>query len=163
MLRIDLTGQTFGDLSVVRPADNIVFRSSSQTAWLCDCSCGKNVVVATSWLKSGIKWNCGCKNFTKPHKNVLSNSTDSSWKGLFSRMRNAARKRNIYWDLAFDEWLGLVQMPCVWCGVQPFEQYNVAISKNGNTQRKHLTNAVVNGWIKYNGIDRQDSTIGYLI
>jgi len=161
--RRDLTGERFGELRVVKPADNVVFRSSSQTAWLCDCSCGKSIVAATSWLRSGMKWSCGCKNFTRPHKNALSNPVDASWKGLFYRTKNAARKRCIAWNLLFDEWFGLVQMPCTWCGIEPFERYNVAISKNGNSQRQHLTDAVLQGWIKYNGIDREDSTVGYLI
>jgi len=55
--RLDLTGQRFGELEVVSPADNI----DGQTAWLCRCDCGNTVVVKTRNLRSGKTHNCGCR------------------------------------------------------------------------------------------------------
>lgn len=56
--KLDLTGQRYGELTVLRPADNV----GGRTAWLCRCSCGKETVVKTCHLRNGHTKSCGCKN-----------------------------------------------------------------------------------------------------
>ena len=41
--RLDLTGQRFGKLTVLAPAENI----GSLTAWRCLCDCGQETVAST--------------------------------------------------------------------------------------------------------------------
>lgn len=53
---IDLTGQRFGRLLVVKRAENI----GKQTAWLCMCDCGNETIVASWNLKTGNTSSCGC-------------------------------------------------------------------------------------------------------
>lgn len=55
--RLDLTGQRFGKLTVLAPAENI----GHMTSWLCRCDCGKEAVVMTAHLRSGQTTSCGCK------------------------------------------------------------------------------------------------------
>ena len=55
--RVDLTGQRFGKLTVVAPAENI----GSRTAWICRCDCGKDAVVKTYHLRDGHTTSCGCQ------------------------------------------------------------------------------------------------------
>ena len=55
--RLDLTGQRFGMLTVLAPAENI----GSMTAWRCRCDCGKETVVMTGHLRDGHTTSCGCK------------------------------------------------------------------------------------------------------
>ena len=53
----DLTGQRFGRLVVIERAEN----SNAQKAqWLCQCDCGKSVVVCGTHLRSGHTQSCGC-------------------------------------------------------------------------------------------------------
>lgn len=54
--KIDLTGQRYGKLTVLHPAENI----GNRTAWVCRCDCGKEVVVKTCHLRSGHTTSCGC-------------------------------------------------------------------------------------------------------
>ena len=54
--KLDLTGQRFGKLTVLAPAENI----GSRTAWLCRCDCGNEAVVKTSRLRDGRTISCGC-------------------------------------------------------------------------------------------------------
>ena len=54
--KIDLTGQRYGKLTVLAPADNI----GARTAWRCQCDCGRETVVTTSRLRSGHTRSCGC-------------------------------------------------------------------------------------------------------
>ena len=54
--KLDLTGQKFGKLTVLAPAENI----KDRTAWLCRCECGKETVVKTDRLRNGRAVSCGC-------------------------------------------------------------------------------------------------------
>ncbi len=54
----DLTGQRFGRLTVLAPAENV----GGRTAWHCRCDCGREVVVKTCHLCAGHTKTCGCQN-----------------------------------------------------------------------------------------------------
>ena len=54
--KLDLTGQRFGKLTAIAPAENI----GSRTAWLCRCDCGQETVVKTVHLRDGHRTSCGC-------------------------------------------------------------------------------------------------------
>ena len=54
--RLDLTGQRYGHLTVLAPAENTGVR----TAWLCRCDCGQETVVTTRDLRRGRRTSCGC-------------------------------------------------------------------------------------------------------
>lgn len=52
----DLTGLTFGRLTVLGPAGN----SCGKAVWRCRCSCGREVAVRGDHLRSGHTTSCGC-------------------------------------------------------------------------------------------------------
>lgn len=54
---IDLTGQRFGRLTVIRPTEE---RYISSVVWECRCDCGNLCRVPSYWLRHGIKHSCGC-------------------------------------------------------------------------------------------------------
>ena len=54
--KLDLTGQRYGKLTVLRPAENI----DGRTAWVCLCDCGRETVVRTGNLRTGTTKACGC-------------------------------------------------------------------------------------------------------
>lgn len=56
--KLDLTGQRFGKLTVLSPAENI----GNRTAWLCRCDCGRETAVITQRLRDGRQTSCGCDN-----------------------------------------------------------------------------------------------------
>ena len=55
---IDLTGQRFGRLTVLRRAENT---KTGQSQWACKCDCGKQLIVAGQSLRNGRSKSCGCK------------------------------------------------------------------------------------------------------
>lgn len=57
---IDLTGQKFGYLTVIKRAEN----KGTQTMWSCQCECGNVITVNAYNLKSGHTRSCGCKKGT---------------------------------------------------------------------------------------------------
>lgn len=54
--KLDLTGQRFGKLTALEPAENI----GSRTAWLCRCDCGQKLAITTRQLRAGLRTSCGC-------------------------------------------------------------------------------------------------------
>lgn len=58
---MNLAGQRFGRLTVIEPHGHLY----TQTAWLCRCDCGQEVVTTTEKLRRGRKTSCGCATITK--------------------------------------------------------------------------------------------------
>lgn len=56
--KLDLSGQRYGHLTVLGPAENV----GGRTAWLCRCDCGRETIVKTHHLRSGHTKSCGCQN-----------------------------------------------------------------------------------------------------
>ena len=57
----DLTGKTFGKLTVIERAENHVSKNGNRRpAWLCRCICGNEVVVMGLNLTRGHTVSCGC-------------------------------------------------------------------------------------------------------
>lgn len=54
---IDLTGSTFGRLTVVERSSNT---KDGKARWLCQCSCGTQTIVTGRDIRSGHSQSCGC-------------------------------------------------------------------------------------------------------
>lgn len=81
---IDLTGQIFGRLTVLRRADDIIYNDIHYTAWWCKCSCGNSeeVLARSKDLKEGLKQSCGCmtkERLKKYNKYNLTGSYGIGW------------------------------------------------------------------------------------
>lgn len=59
-LRYDLTGQSFGRLTVIERAPRKT--KSGIAHWKCSCSCGERSVVRSDHLRDGHTVSCGCLN-----------------------------------------------------------------------------------------------------
>ena len=58
MLRIDLTGQVFGRLTVLSRSDSLR-DSSKRTLWICKCRCGNVAEVNATELRKQTRRGCG--------------------------------------------------------------------------------------------------------
>jgi len=58
MRRKDLTGQTFGRLTVIELSDEI--NPYTGRLWKCQCSCGNIAYTSSSRLTTGNTMSCGC-------------------------------------------------------------------------------------------------------
>ena len=56
--RVDMVGQRFGRLTVVRHHGFMKRRST----WVCQCDCGKETIVSRSALRNANTKSCGCLN-----------------------------------------------------------------------------------------------------
>lgn len=59
--RIDLMGQKFGRLTVIKRVESTFSR---RVKWLCRCDCGKEIIVKGKGLRSGHTKSCGCIRIT---------------------------------------------------------------------------------------------------
>ena len=61
MQKIDLTGQRFGRLVVLREIENYISASGEKRRqWECQCDCGNIVTVLQTSLRKGATKSCGC-------------------------------------------------------------------------------------------------------
>lgn len=97
--RIDLTGQTFGRLTVVRNAGRNAGRNrNGHSLWLCRCVCGGEKAVRVSALRHGQTSSCGCLESEARRTNRLTHGHarrgDAKapeyrvWTGMITRCHN---------------------------------------------------------------------------
>ena len=91
----NLSGQSFGRLTVLEKVGSNKYRS---VLWLCQCTCGKEVIVAAVSLRSKNTASCGCRKtevcrafgsarLKHGHNRDLS-PTYYSWRGMLQRCNN---------------------------------------------------------------------------
>ena len=77
MEKLDLSGQRFGKLLVVR---EIKIRGKHQRIrWLCKCDCGKTTIKYRGYLRNGDTKSCGCNKFWIAHNQ--NGDKHWSWQG----------------------------------------------------------------------------------
>lgn len=145
--QIDMTGQTFGELTVVKFDRTHVSPGGQRTPrWLCQCSCGNTKSVAGPNLRNGNTKSCGCKERAPGRSRILSGKP--TWLGeMLSVYRRGASDRGFLFDLTVEQFETLVGANCYYCGAAPSE--------------RALPERKVGGNYLANGIDRKDSSLGY--
>ena len=88
--KIDLNGQTFGRLKVIRKAG---VNKRRETIWECLCSCGKTTTAKTYQLRNGSKRSCGCLSVEKARERRTVHGEWGTrlhqlWKGMKARCYN---------------------------------------------------------------------------
>jgi hypothetical protein len=162
------TGRTFEDLSGQRFDFLMVLEATSERAagsvvFLCRCDCGRTVKKSRSSLHqiAMSKWqnHCGCKGRggKLPVKGVgfcsqgAAGPDPQSWvksrRSLFAKLQRRTKARGLIWELTEDQFSYLTQGSCHYCGIRESSSY--------------ATGSCLP--YKYNGIDRVDNKIGYVI
>lgn len=92
---MDLTGQRFGRLVVIKEAAKI----GATTRWLCKCDCGNEKEVDRGNLNGGQIRSCGCYNLEVLSKRKTTHGMSKTklyriWSGMVTRCYN--KKRPVY-------------------------------------------------------------------
>jgi hypothetical protein len=137
---IDLVGHKYSRLTVIEQRES---DKRGGSRWLCQCDCGKTLVVSSHNLRSGNTKSCGClwKDI------VLLPEGESAFNQLYNRIKQDVRGHEF--DLTKEQVRALIEQPCHYCGLPP-------------SQKMKVDTHGYNGGIVYNGIDRLDSTRGYV-
>ena len=87
---IDLTGQTFGRLTVL---ERVEAGTKRYAVWLCKCSCGNTKIVRSCHLRSGAVVSCGC------YQKEIARKYNSTHKESKTRLYNEWQhmKKRCYW------------------------------------------------------------------
>ena len=81
----DLTGQTFGRLTVLGPLKG----EGGTIIWLCHCSCGTEKEFRGTNLKSGSTLSCGCWRREKHRTHGMKGTPEYNiWKSMTQRCKN---------------------------------------------------------------------------
>jgi hypothetical protein len=137
-----LEGLKFGSLLVMKKK-----RDKIGVVWKCLCVCGMNRDVTTSHLLRGLVKSCGCLNFTWGHGNKKYPPELASFRAKAGNIKAQAKLRGKSFSLAIDETVALIKGNCHYCGCEPDNTYG--------PEKRRVE-------IKYNGIDRVDSSKGYV-
>lgn len=104
---INIIGRQFGKLKVLEDSENLFDPNGRPyRASLCECACGKRVVVRNNKLTSGHSQSCGCQRAESNKKHGYG-TRDRSDSGIYSYWKNLKRKANvcIQWQKSFEQFL----------------------------------------------------------
>lgn len=154
-LRNIKTGKRYGDVVVLGLDETKMGKrwndDSSQTYWRCQCDCGTLFSVVSQSLKNnnGGTKSCGCSrigNHNKP------SNSDAPLRYIFNGYKSSGNARykkdgeDFKFSLSYSEAVELFAGNCYYCGIKPDRSAPII----RDTER-----------IKYNGIDRINSSRGY--
>jgi hypothetical protein len=150
---INLTGKKFGRLTVIKMASNR--ESTGKIRWICKCDCGKtNHVTSGESLRNKNTKSCGCLKHEAPY-NLILNREEALWKqAYFTYLIKRVRNKKFNTDININEFKNMVKRPCIYCGITNF--YTLEDLKYKTHQKISDTK------ISFNGLDRIDSSKGYL-
>jgi hypothetical protein len=90
----DLTGQKFGQVTVIR-LDGMRKR---QTYWMCLCDCGRETSINAWHLRSGRTTSCGCRRTVHGHaRKGKEMRTYIIWMGMRERCNNPNTRNYANW------------------------------------------------------------------
>jgi hypothetical protein len=86
---IDLVGQKFGKLTVIKKVEHLPNSTSRSAKWLCVCDCGKQISTISNSLRSGRAKTCGC---SAGQHQIIHGKTKTPefvlWTAMIERCRN---------------------------------------------------------------------------
>lgn len=137
-------GEKFNRLTVVK-FSHVGKHSRSYFHFRCDC--GNEKVILGAVVKSGTTKSCGCLG-SEIRKSRRVSSNHSEVTAIILGYKRHAQDRGLSWKLSRKGVLDIIFRDCAYCGSPP-------------SNRKKTKNSLSNG-LMYSGIDRLDSTKGYL-
>ena len=135
---IDLTDQNFFDFKVIKYNGRGKYRGAT---WLCKCICGNECIIPGGHLRAGMRKSCGCRSQARIDEVGVNRK--------FSEYKRKSSYRKKEFLLTREQFEKLIKSNCVYCGIEPNQ-----ILKRLKTKKLQLL---------YNGIDRKDPSVGYLI
>ena len=140
-----LVGKRFGRLLVIEKTNKK--NKHGCLAYKCLCDCGKEHISYSNALnkKAGTR-SCGCSR--RPSK-VRKAYGESSFRNLYQTYRNHAKQRNLEFCVTENEFKVLTKGNCYYCGSPP----NKVAKASGRSYGEYI----------YNGVDRIDNFMGYVL
>lgn len=132
----DIIGQTYGFLKV---KDFFGYNDNHRLVFKCICVCGHEVLAIRDDLKSKSTVSCGCHRIR------------SAEHIEYTKYKRNAKSRKLSFELTTDEFNSLINNNCFYCGTAPSRKIS------NHAKAEHLQRKAI-----VNGIDRLDSSLGYI-
>lgn len=132
--RIDLAGQKFGRLTVIRSAGT----QNNRAMWLCRCECGKELIVEGHKLRNGNTKSCGCYQRDRAKESQTRHNGSSSrlygvWACMVQRCTNP--NNNSYKRYGARG----IKVCNDWLDFGKFQEWAMANGYNPNAKRNECT------------------------
>lgn len=152
-----ICGNDFSNLLEMRFGFLIVKEKTEQRynngsiIWKCECICKNIINVSSKHLISGSTKSCGCKRIELKIKTQgLLNEEQCAIRRILYAYKNSAKNRNLSFELTVEQFINLINKNCHYCGSLPDK--TIVIKRTFDTVIYY-----------YNGIDRKNSKLGYMI
>jgi hypothetical protein len=147
----DLSRKRFGKLIVIKRVENSTNIKNKHARWLCKCDCGTEKIINGSSLmkKNGTK-SCGCC-VSEKMKGINVNRRITPFLRLYKLYKRSATNNNHSFELTENDARILFEGSCYYCGVKPFQK--AKLRNNEDEKEMYI----------YNGIDRVNSSKGYIM
>lgn len=134
---VNIIGRVFGNVTVMK----VAYRSEGgHVYWECRCICNQYIAATHSDLRRGKSNECErCRD----EKSKL-----SPLKTLYGNYKRGAEQRYLDFDLSIEEFQEIINKNCYYCDSEPMQFLKKEQARHG---------------IVYNGIDRKDNEIGYIL
>lgn len=140
MRAVDYTGTRFGYLVCQKRTKRNGF-----TYYICLCDCGNEKEVRQSNLVGGRTKSCGCFHRKSASERIKARFTGHPTMNAVGKYyRRNAKMRKVDWNLTKEQFEMLILQPCHYCG---------------HEGKKSTTGSL----ITYNGLDRVDNNLGYIV
>ena len=149
----DLTGQRWGKLTILSYSHSIKAPNgkSTRAVWnvRCDCGTEKKVVGNNITASRTPTRSCGCTMREGLKASKRKPLHHAEYTSLYWHYKTGAKNRGIKFSLTRNDVVAITKQDCVYCG-----------SKPSNVWKSKYPDLVPD--LMYNGIDRIDSSQGYL-
>lgn len=136
-IRDAMIGQIFDKWTVLSESQKRGGKRGNVLYFTCKCECGKIQDISSTNLRH--------KNTTKCRQ-CAARKSESAFNSIYATYKCNAQKRNLEWHLTQDQFRVLINSNCYYTGLPP--------------SNLHKTDSQE---IVYNGIDRLDNSVGYLV
>ncbi len=136
-----LVGQKFGGLTVL---ERLKGTCNTKGTFKCLCECGREKVTCGAYLISGNRKSCGCRLSKK--------TSEIGPQTVYNHYKQSSKKRKLLFDLTRQELKEIIEKKCFYCGELSSNKFTIKKPKNYNSR-----------FYLYNGIDRIDNNIGYIL
>lgn len=147
---VELTNKRFGNLV----AKEYVYARNKNGVlkymWLCDCDCGETAIARTNELTKGIRTQCKKCSVAEQTARKTLPENESLVKRIYRNYQRNAENRDLKFDISIEELKVLIFKNCEYCGSEP---------KIYDGEKNYS----ITGEFKRNGIDRIDSSKGYIV
>lgn len=146
-MKINLAGEKINKLNVIGIYEGAEFDYRRGNQWICICDCGKEKIVEQERLINKKVQSCGCIQKGRANTWLRKEYGESIKNRIIAQYKSNAKQKEKEFNLSEEECEIIFQSDCYYCNREPFKELKIKGRYGSYT---------------YNGIDRLDSSLGYI-